>query len=137
MISILSEADVGVLSDAVCDVLAKQGFLCDNRTVLQAYEAAGAEVDYGAQVAAYFGLPYAFAWFFADGAAGAQAMKVYQSSYKPSERHPEPNSALCVFALCADTEEEATYHFQPRARFRLARGRAPSPHPLLPRPTPR
>ena len=79
--------------------------------------------DYGAQVAAYFGLPYAFAWFFADGAAGAQAMKIYQSSYKPSERHPEPNSALCVFALCADTEEEATYHFQPRARFRLQRDR--------------
>ena len=79
--------------------------------------------DYGAQVAAYFGRPYAFAWFFADGAAGAQAMKIYQSSYKPSERHPKPNSALCVFALCADTEEEATYHFQPRARFRLQRDR--------------
>ncbi len=79
--------------------------------------------DYGAQVAAHFGLPYAFAWFFADGAAGAQAMQIYQNSYKPSARHPEPNSALCVFALCADTQEEATYHFQPRARFRLQRDR--------------
>ena len=27
--------------------------------------------DYGAQVAAHFGLPYAFAWFFTDGAGGA------------------------------------------------------------------
>ena len=27
--------------------------------------------DYGAQVAAHFGLPYAFAWFFSDGAGGA------------------------------------------------------------------
>ena len=71
----------------------------------------------------HFGLPYAFAWFFADGAAGAQAMQIYQSAYKPSDRHPEPNSALCVFALCADTDEEATYHFQPRARFRLQRDR--------------
>jgi len=79
--------------------------------------------DYGAQVAAHFGLPYAFAWFFADGGAGVQAMKLYQSTYKPSERHPEPNSALCVFALCAETEEEATYHFPPRARFRLFRDR--------------
>jgi luciferase family oxidoreductase group 1 len=79
--------------------------------------------DYGAQVAAHFGLPYAFAWFFADGAAGAQAMHIYQNNYKPSARHPEPNSALCVFALCAETEEEATYHFQPRARFRLQRDR--------------
>ena len=79
--------------------------------------------DYGAQVAAHFGLPYAFAWFFADGGTGAQAMKIYQSYYKPSDRHPEPNSALCVFALCGDSEEEATYHFQPRARFRLQRDR--------------
>lgn len=79
--------------------------------------------DYGAQVAAHFGLPYAFAWFFADGAAGAQALQIYQDNYKPSDRHPTPNSALCVFALCAETEEEATYHFQPRARFRLQRDR--------------
>lgn len=79
--------------------------------------------DYGAQVAAHFGLPYAFAWFFADGAAGEQAMKIYQNYYKPSARHPEPNGALCVFALCAETEEEASYHFQPRARFRLYRDR--------------
>ena len=27
--------------------------------------------DYGAQVAAHFGLPYAFAWFFTEGAGGA------------------------------------------------------------------
>lgn len=79
--------------------------------------------DYGAQVAAHFGLPYAFAWFFADGGAGVQAMRLYQDNYKPSERHPEPNSALCVFALCAETDEEATYHFRPRARFRLYRDR--------------
>lgn len=79
--------------------------------------------DYGAQVAAHFGLPYAFAWFFADGGAGRQAMNIYQNYYKPSERHPEPNSGLCVFALCAETDEEAIYHFQPRARFRLQRDR--------------
>lgn len=79
--------------------------------------------DYGAQVAAHFGLPYAFAWFFADGAAGEQAIRMYQNNYKPSVRHPEPNSALCVFALCAETAEEASYHFQPRARFRLQRDR--------------
>ncbi len=79
--------------------------------------------DYGAQVAAYFGLPYAFAWFFSDGVAGAQAMRLYRANYRPSERHPAPNGALCVFALCADTEEEAAYHFAPRARFRLQRDR--------------
>ena len=79
--------------------------------------------DYGAQVAAYFGLPYAFAWFFSDGAMGAHAMRLYQEDFRPSERHPEPRSGLCVFALTASTEEEADYHFMPRARFRLYRDR--------------
>ena len=79
--------------------------------------------DYGAQVAAYFGLPYAFAWFFSDGAMGAHAMRLYQNNFRPSERHPDPTSGLCVFALTASTEEEAAYHFMPRARFRLFRER--------------
>src|SRR6476646_2015481 len=79
--------------------------------------------DYGAQVAAHFGLPYAFAWFFADGIAGAQALDLYRQLYQPSALHPEPHSALCVWALAADTEEEARHHFASRARFRLLRDR--------------
>ena len=79
--------------------------------------------DYGAQVAAHFGLPYAFAWFFTEGAGGQQALDLYRRLYKPSPRHPEPHAALCVWALAADTEEEAQHHFTPRARFRLLRDR--------------
>ena len=79
--------------------------------------------DYGAQVAAHFGLPYAFAWFFADGIAGAQALDLYRQLYQPSALHREPHSALCVWALAADTEEEAHHHFASRARFRLLRDR--------------
>ena len=79
--------------------------------------------DYGAQVAAHFGLPYAFAWFFADGASGEQALGLYRQLYKPSERWPRPHTALCVWALAADTEEEAHHHFSSRARFRLQRDR--------------
>ncbi len=79
--------------------------------------------DYGAQVAAHFGLPYAFAWFFTDGAGGAEALRLYIENYKPSERHPEPRAALCVWALAADTEEEAAHLFASRARFRLMRDR--------------
>lgn len=79
--------------------------------------------DYGAQVAAHFGLPYAFAWFFADGATGAQALDIYRQLYRPSARHPAPHTALCVWALAAETEEEANYHFASRARFRLLRDR--------------
>jgi luciferase family oxidoreductase group 1 len=79
--------------------------------------------NYGAQVAAYFGLPYAFAWFFTDGVGGAEAMKIYHDTYQPSARHPEPRAALCVWALAADTDEEAAHHFASRARFRLMRDR--------------
>jgi luciferase family oxidoreductase group 1 len=78
---------------------------------------------YGAQVAAYFGLPYAFAWFFTDGAGGAEAMKIYHDTYQPSERHPVPRAALCVWALAAETNDEADHHFASRARFRLMRDR--------------
>ena len=79
--------------------------------------------DYGAQVAAHFGLPYAFAWFFADGLSGEHALRLYRQLYQPSAKHPEPHTALCVWALAADTEEEAHHHFSSRARFRLLRDR--------------
>jgi luciferase family oxidoreductase group 1 len=79
--------------------------------------------DYGAQVAAHFGLPYAFAWFFTEGAGAEQALDLYRRLYKPSPRHPKPHAGLCVWALAADTEEEAQRHFTSRARFRLLRDR--------------
>ena len=78
---------------------------------------------YGAQVAAHFGLPYSYAWFFADGAMGEQALKLYRDNYKPSERHPEPRSGICVWALAAETHEEAQYHYTSRARWLLYRDR--------------
>jgi len=78
---------------------------------------------YGAQVAAYFGMPYSFAWFFSDGAMGEQALKLYRENYKPSARHPEPRSGICVWALAAATHEEAQYHYTSRARWQLYRDR--------------
>jgi alkanesulfonate monooxygenase SsuD/methylene tetrahydromethanopterin reductase-like flavin-dependent oxidoreductase (luciferase family) len=77
--------------------------------------------DYGAQVAAHFGLPYAFAWFFTDGKGGPEALDIYRKLYQPSPRHPEPHTALCVWALAAETEEEARFQFSSRARVRLLR----------------
>jgi luciferase family oxidoreductase group 1 len=79
--------------------------------------------DYGAQVAALFGLPYCYAWFFSDGAGGERAIELYKRSYRPSVRHPEPRSGLCVWALAAETMEEAQYHFTPRALSRFHRDR--------------
>ena len=77
--------------------------------------------DFGAQVAAYFGLPYCYAHFITDGAGGEQAMELYRDGYRPSEANPKPLAALAVFALTAATEAEAQRLFSSRALARLWR----------------
>ena len=46
--------------------------------------------DYGAQLAAHFGLPYAYAYFFSDGRGVEEALRLYRENYRPSARHPRP-----------------------------------------------
>jgi luciferase family oxidoreductase group 1 len=77
--------------------------------------------DYGAQRAAHFGMPYCFAHFITQGQGCAQALELYRHHYQPSARHPEPVATVCVWALMADTEEEANFQYMSRARSRLAR----------------
>ena len=79
--------------------------------------------DYGAQVAAHFGLPYCFAHFITDGHGCAEAIELYRQNFRPSERHPEPYASVCVWALAAETEASADYHYQSRAVWRLSRDR--------------
>ncbi|MDQ6638453.1 MAG: LLM class flavin-dependent oxidoreductase, partial [Pseudomonadota bacterium] len=79
--------------------------------------------DYGAQLAAHFGLPYAFAYFFTDGQGAEQAIALYRRLYQPSERHPEPKATLCIWALAAATDDEAKHHALSRDRWRIDRGR--------------
>jgi luciferase family oxidoreductase group 1 len=79
--------------------------------------------DYGAQLAAHFGLPYAFAYFFTDGQGAEEAIALYRSLYRPSERHPLPQATLCVWALAADSEQEALHHALSRERWRVDRQR--------------
>jgi luciferase family oxidoreductase group 1 len=62
---------------------------------------------YGAQLAAHLGLPYAFAYFFSDGAGVDEALSLYRRNYRPSERYPKPYPTICVWALAAETEAEA------------------------------
>jgi luciferase family oxidoreductase group 1 len=62
---------------------------------------------YGASLAAHFGLPYAFAYFFSEGAGVEEALSLYRRNYRPSERYPEPCATICVWALAADTHSEA------------------------------
>jgi luciferase family oxidoreductase group 1 len=87
--------------------------------------------DYGAQLAAYFGFPYAFAYFFSDGYGVEQVLDVYRKSYRPSELNPAPRATICVWALAADTEKEALHQFKSRERAMVDR-RQGIRMPLLP-----
>lgn len=79
--------------------------------------------NYGAQLAAHYGLPYAFAYFITDGQGADEALSLYRDMYRPSPQHPQPQPALCVWALAADTEEEAWQHFSGRERWKIDRNR--------------
>ena len=79
--------------------------------------------DYGAQVAAYFGLPFCFAHFITDGRGVEQALAIYREGYRPSERHPAPHAAICVWAMAAETQDEAARLFSSREMWRLGRDR--------------
>ncbi len=79
--------------------------------------------DYGAQVAAHFGLPYCFAHFITDGHGAAEAISLYRDTYRPSERHPAPYASICVWALACETEAEAEREYLARAVWRLGRDR--------------
>ena len=77
--------------------------------------------DYGAQLAAHLGLPYAFAWFITDGQGAEHALRLYRETFRPSERLAQPQATVCVWALAADTEEQAWHLFESRARWRMDR----------------
>ncbi len=77
--------------------------------------------DYGAQLAAHLGLPYAFAYFITEGQGVEQALELYRDNFRPSAEFPKPHAAICVWALAADTEDEAWRLFQSRARWRMDR----------------
>jgi luciferase family oxidoreductase group 1 len=65
---------------------------------------------YGAQLAAHFGLPYAFASHFAPEQL-LEAMKMYKELFKPSEKLDKPYAAFVMNVVAADTDEEAHHLF--------------------------
>jgi luciferase family oxidoreductase group 1 len=77
--------------------------------------------DYGAQLAAHFGLPYAFAYFFSDGRGVEEALHLYRANYRPSADYPSAQATICVWALAADTEVEARRLLHTRAHWRVGR----------------
>src|SRR6266487_4785504 len=78
---------------------------------------------YGAQLAAAFGLPYAFASHFAPGAL-MQALSVYRSRFQPSEQLSTPYVmvGLNVFAAATDTEARYLKSSAQQSMLNLRRG---------------
>ncbi|MEI6183538.1 MAG: LLM class flavin-dependent oxidoreductase [Polynucleobacter sp.] len=90
---------------------------------------------YGAQLAAHFGLPYAFASHFAPEQL-LEAMKMYRELFKPSDKLDKPYCAFLMNVVAADTDEEAAHLFttlqQNVVRMRRnTRGQLPPPIPNL------
>lgn len=61
---------------------------------------------YGAQLAAHFGLPYAFASHFAPDAL-EDAAYIYRRDFKPSTSLAAPHFMLAINVIAADSEAEA------------------------------
>ena len=81
---------------------------------------------FGAQLAARFGLPFAFASHFAPAALEA-ALEVYTREFVPSERLAAPRPIVAVGVLAAQDANEAARRFEivgrERVRAMLGRGR--------------
>ena len=60
---------------------------------------------YGAQLAAYLGLPFSFASHFAPDLLD-QALEIYRSTYRPSPKWPEPHAMVGVNVVAADSDAE-------------------------------
>jgi luciferase family oxidoreductase group 1 len=89
---------------------------------------------YSAQLAAYLGLPFAFASHFAPDLL-LQALEVYRASYRPSPEWPKPHAMVGVNVVCADSDDEAAFLFTSiQQRFLgMQRGqRGPLPLPIEP-----
>ncbi|RYL94829.1 LLM class flavin-dependent oxidoreductase [Sporolactobacillus sp. THM7-4] len=65
--------------------------------------------DGSARIAAETGTPFMFAHFI-NPHGGGDVVRWYRSNFQPNALYPKPKPAVCVFAVCADTDEEAERH---------------------------
>ncbi|EYD78044.1 bacterial luciferase family protein [Rubellimicrobium mesophilum DSM 19309] len=89
---------------------------------------------YGAQLAAYLGLPYAFASHFAPGHL-EEALEAYRATFRPSRWLEAPRVMVAMGAVAAATDEEAerlrSSQVLSFARLRTGQaGKLPPPGPL-------
>lgn len=90
----------------------------DGRPRIRAVPAPGTDAEviilgsshFGALLAAELGLPYAFASHFAP-AALLDALELYRTRFKPSDRLAAPHAIVAANAVCAPTEAEARVLF--------------------------
>ncbi|HEU4458016.1 MAG TPA: LLM class flavin-dependent oxidoreductase [Methylibium sp.] len=126
------------------DVVELQGYLAplSRSQTVRAIPGAGTEVPiwllgsslYSAQLAAYLGLPFAFASHFAPDLL-LRALETYRAGYRPSAKWPEPHVMVGVNVVCAASDEEAAHLFTSiQLRFLgMQRGeRGPLPRPIEP-----
>ncbi len=126
------------------DVVELQAYLADAKPgqAVRAIPGMGTHVPiwllgsslYSAQLAAYLGLPFAFASHFAPDML-LQALSIYRSSYRPSADWPKPHAMVGINVVAADTDEQAALLFTSiQQRFLgMQRGvRGPLPRPIDP-----
>ena len=110
------------------DVLELQAYLRGQSRVpgVQAVPGAGTDVPlyilgsslFGAQLAAAFGLPYAFASHFAPDHL-LEAVDIYRRDFKPSEQLDAPYVLAAVNVVAADDADEARTQFEQTRRTRV------------------
>jgi luciferase family oxidoreductase group 1 len=124
------------------DVLELQAYLAPAQPgqAVRAIPGQGTEVPiwilgsslYGAQLAAYLGMPFAFASHFAPDML-MQALEIYRATYRPSAAWPKPHAMVGINVVAADTDDEAARLFTSiQQRFLgMQRGvRGPLPPPV-------
>ena len=97
-------------SSSCCTISGPQG----EGARVRAIPGEGADVEvwmlgsslFGAELAATLGLPYAFASHFAPGQM-EEAIEVYRTTFRPSERWPKSHLMLALNVFAADTDQEA------------------------------
>ncbi len=62
--------------------------------------------DFGGALAAKLGYRFAFAQFI-NAAGGSEVARAYRNHFVAREAEPAPYSAVAVFAICADNDEDA------------------------------
>ena len=126
------------------DVVELQAYLADAQPgqAVRAIPGMGTKVPiwllgsslYSAQLAAYLGLPFAFASHFAPDML-LQALDIYRRTFRPSADWPKPHAMVGINVVAADTDEQAAVLFTSiQQRFLgMQRGvRGPLPRPIDP-----